>query len=230
MTVVPPLAVDIDGTLTRPDKTIDPRIFDPLRLWADKAPVVIATGKSFPFPVGLCEFIGIPRNVIAENGGVVYIESCDQLEYLGDSDRATSLLKALEENDYDLGWGSVDLVNRWRETEIAVARDRELDTLESIAKSVGMDVVDSGYAYHAKQQGITKATGLHRAASLLEQKPDDFVMIGDSENDIEVFKIVGTAIAVNNANQKTQATADHVTTATFADGFLEALEFLESIH
>lgn len=41
----PPLILDIDGTLTRPDGWgIDPRIFDPIREW--DAPVVIATGSS----------------------------------------------------------------------------------------------------------------------------------------------------------------------------------------
>ena len=67
--MVPPLAVDIDGTLTRPDTSIDPRVINPLRDWDD--PVVVATGKAFPYPVALCAFLGVPANVVAENGGVV---------------------------------------------------------------------------------------------------------------------------------------------------------------
>ncbi|MES3516703.1 MAG: HAD hydrolase family protein, partial [Natronomonas sp.] len=81
--MLPPLAADIDGTLTRGDGSIDPRTFDPLRAYAAEAPVVIATGKSFPFPVGLCEFVGIPIRVIAENGGVVYTEDADAVAYTG---------------------------------------------------------------------------------------------------------------------------------------------------
>jgi len=44
-----PIVLDIDGTLTRADGEpgIDPRVFEPLRTWPE--PVVVATGKAFPF-------------------------------------------------------------------------------------------------------------------------------------------------------------------------------------
>jgi len=56
--MVPPLALDIDGTLTTRSDQIDPRVFEVLPAW--EAPIVVATGKSFPYPVALCHFLGIP--------------------------------------------------------------------------------------------------------------------------------------------------------------------------
>ena len=67
-----PLAIDIDGTMTRPNGGVDPRLFDSLREWDDI--VLLATGKSFPYPVALAAFIGCKEIVIAENGGVVLVE------------------------------------------------------------------------------------------------------------------------------------------------------------
>jgi len=71
---LPPLAVDVDGTMTRGEGSglgLDPRAFDALRAWP--APVVVATGKSFPYPIALCDFVGIDHRVVAENGGVVCV-------------------------------------------------------------------------------------------------------------------------------------------------------------
>jgi phosphoglycolate phosphatase (TIGR01487 family) len=222
--MVPPLAVDIDGTLTRPDKSIDSRVFDPLRSWAERAPVVVATGKSFPYPVGLCEFLGIPRNVVAENGGVVYVEDAEEVVYDGDRRAAEAVAEAYCAEGYDLGWGAVDTVNRWRETELAVAREQPLAPLERIAAEHGLEVVDTGYAYHVNSPGKDKGEGLKTAARLLDRRPEEFVAVGDSENDAEVFGVVGRSYAVANADAAATAAADVRTDASFADGFLEALE------
>lgn len=232
-----PLAVDIDGTLTRPkpDGGLDPRVFDALRAYAGEAPVVVATGKAFPFPIGLCEFISVPRRVIAENGGVVFCETAagedandgdpsTAISYDGDPEAADAVAAAYRDAGYELGWGEPDLVNYWRETEVAVARDRPLAPLEEIAADHGLEVVDTGYAYHVKEPTVDKDTGLETAAATLGRTPAEFLAIGDSENDAELFNVAGEAWAVANADDAAIAAADHVTDAGFADGFLEVLE------
>jgi len=219
--MVPPLAVDIDGTLTRPDKSVDPRVFDPLREW--EAPVVIATGKSFPYPVGLCEFLGVPLNVIAENGGVVYVESADEVVYNGAPEAAAAVAEAYRAEGHGLGWNDADVVNRWRETELAVSREQPLAPLERIAAAHGLEVVDTGYAYHAKSPAVDKGEGLETAAGLLGLSAESFVAVGDSENDAAAFDLAGRSFAVANADDAALAAADEVTEAAFADGFLEAL-------
>lgn len=224
--MTPPLAVDIDGTLTRPDKSLDPRSLDPLREWAAEAPVVVATGKAFPYPVALCEFVGIPISVIAENGGIVCVEAADALVYEGNREGAQAVADAYVEAGYAIGWGAVDLVNRWRETEVAVSRDAPLAPLADLAAEHGLEVVDTGYAYHVKTPDMDKATGLETAADRLGYAPDEFVAIGDSENDAELFERVAQSFAVQNADEAAKATADAVTDASYADGFLEAIDRL----
>ncbi|PSP67073.1 phosphoglycolate phosphatase [Halobacteriales archaeon QS_1_69_70] len=224
--MVPPLAVDIDGTLTRPDTSIDPRVIDPLRDW--DAPVIVATGKAFPYPVALCAFLGIPSNVVAENGGVVYVDAADELVHDGDPEAARAVGEAYRESGQDLGWGAVDPVNRWRETELAVSREQPLELLERIAADHGMQVVDTGYAYHVTATDVDKASGLRSAAHLLDRSPGEFVAVGDSENDAALFEAVGRSYAVANADDAARAAADEVTDAPFADGFLEAVEHVRS--
>jgi len=220
-----PLAVDIDGTLTRTadDVGLDPRVFDALRAYSEHAPVVVATGKAFPFPVALCRYLNLPNRVIAENGGVTLCES-GGLTRDGDPEAATAVADAYRAAGHDLGWETPDLVNYWRETELAVARDQPLDPLVAIAADHGLDVVDTGYAYHVKAPDVDKGTGLETITGDLGYQPEEFLTIGDSENDTELFERAGESYAVANADETAKAAADTVTEASFADGFLEAIE------
>lgn len=222
--MVPPLAVDIDGTLTDGDGAVDPRIFAALQSWG--APVVVATGKAFPYPVALAHFLRIERTVIAENGGVSLVG--DDLVVHGDRAGAQAVADAYRSRGYDLGWGELDLTNRWRETEVAVSRDRPLEPLEALAAEQGLEVVDTGYAYHVKDPTISKGRALASVADRLGYDVTEFAAVGDSQNDAHMFETVGVAYAVANADEHASAAADYVTDAAYADGFLEAVAEIEA--
>jgi phosphoglycolate phosphatase (TIGR01487 family) len=217
-----PLALDIDGTLTTSADRIDPRVFHSLPDWP--APVVIATGKSFPYPVALCHFLGIPERVIAENGGVVCAD--DQLSFQGDRSTAEAAIDLFETRGGDLGWGAADTTNRWRETEIAASLDADEELLRSVADEFGLEVVDTGYAYHLKTPGVEKGDGLRAVAKQLDLDPSEFVAIGDSINDVSMFEESGESYAVANADDRALAAADTVTEASYFDGTLSVLESL----
>jgi hypothetical protein len=218
----PPLVLDIDGTLTDGDGAVDPRAFDVLPGW--DAPVVLATGKSFPYPVALLHFMGLPETVIAENGGVV----CDgeSVTFTGDRERAAAVAEEFVARGGDLGWSGADLVNRWRETEIAVHIDADEALLREVADEFDMEVYDTGYAYHVKTPGVEKGTGLEALADSVGVAPGDFVAVGDSVNDASTFAVAGRSFAVANADEAATAAADVVTGGTYMDGTLEALSSL----
>lgn len=220
----PPLAVDIDGTLTDEHRAVDPRVIPVLQTWP--ATVVVATGKAFPYPVGLCEFFGLEQTVIAENGGIVLAGREGPLHVEGDPEAAETVAAGLVERGHGLGWGAVDLVNRWRETEVAVRRTVPKAVVEELAAAAGLHVLDTGFAYHVTSRSVSKGRGLRRLAAALDRTPADFVAVGDSENDADLFDEVGRAVAVANADERARAAADHVTGASYADGFLEAVSWL----
>jgi len=221
--MVPPLVLDIDGTLTAPTGGIDPRVFEALPRW--DAPIVLATGKAFPYPVALCHFLQIPEQVIAEHGGVVY--TADEVRVTVDSDRPWAAAEAFVDRGGDFGWGAADTVNRWRETEVAISLDADEALLRAVAEEFGLDVVDTGYAYHLKTPGVEKGQGLRAVATALGLDPADFVAVGDSENDVSTFETVGESFAVANADDRARAAADHVTDGAHMDGTLEALASLQ---
>ncbi|WP_018259087.1 HAD-IIB family hydrolase [Halomicrobium katesii] len=222
MQETPPLVVDVDGTLTGPDQAVAPRAMTVLAEWP--APVVVATGKAFPFPVALCQFVGIEPCVIAENGGVVFVGESDELVFGGDPEAVDAFVAAYRERGHSLGWGSVDLANRWRETEIAVSLDQPREPLDELAQTHGLTVIDTGYAYHVKSPGVDKGTGLRAVAEELGHVPEDFLAVGDSINDVATFELAGESVAVANADEHAAAAADRRTDARYAAGFLEAVE------
>ncbi|WP_418279857.1 HAD-IIB family hydrolase [Halorubrum sp. DTA98] len=222
--MVPPLVLDIDGTLTTRDHRIDPRVFELLPAW--DAPVVFATGKAFPYPVALAHFLGRPQLVVAENGGVVY--DGQETTLAGDPDACRAVVETFRERGGDLGWGDGDTVNRWRETEIAVSIDADERLLREVVAASGADVevVDTGYAYHVKSSGVNKGKGLALLADSLGVTTDSFVAIGDSENDVSTFERAGESYAVANADPDAQAAADRVLAEGFMDGTASVLAAL----
>jgi phosphoglycolate phosphatase (TIGR01487 family) len=223
--MTPPLVVDIDGTMTRPhegprERAVDPRAMTALREWP--AAVVLATGKAFPFPIALCGFVGIDERVIAENGGIVYAD--DEVRTTGDPEAAWAVADAYRADGYDLGWGDEDTANRWRETEVVVNRDSPEEPLRRIAAEHGMEVVDTGYAYHVKSPGMNKGAGLREICAILDRDPSAFVAVGDSVNDATTFEAAGRSFAVANADETARAAADEVLSGEHTDGLLEALD------
>ncbi|RQG89209.1 HAD-IIB family hydrolase [Natrarchaeobius halalkaliphilus] len=217
----PPIVLDIDGTLTRPDRWgLDPRVLDPIREW--DSPVVIATGKAFPYPVALCHFTGIPELVVAENGGVVY--TGENVFVTADRDAARAVTDEYRAAGYSLGWPADDTVNRWRESEVAVNRDQPLEPLRAIAAEYGLEVVDTGYAYHVKEPEPNKGDGVSRLAAHVGFELGDAVAVGDSINDVSTFEVVGSSFAVSNADEDARAGADEVVEQSHADGTLAVLE------
>jgi sucrose-phosphate phosphatase subfamily len=217
--MTPPLAVDIDGTLTGEDRAVDHRVLPILEEW--DAPVVIATGKALPYPVALCEFAGIPKNVVAENGGVAFCD--DALNYLGDREAADAVVREFEERGGEVGFGGVDLANRWRETEVAVSLSADEDLLREVAAEYGLEVVDTGFAYHVKEPGMSKGAALSWVAERLGHDPSEFVAVGDSPNDVSMFAVAGRSFAVANAHASAREAADEVVDSSHADGFLAAV-------
>ncbi|PXF58922.1 MAG: phosphoglycolate phosphatase [Candidatus Methanogaster sp.] len=218
--IVKAIAIDIDGTLTHKNRSIDCRAVACLR--SLDIPIVLATGNVLCFARAAAKLIGTDGQIIAENGGVISLEYDGTEYYDGDIDACEHAFDALTEH---LGTHIQKLDSEYRKTEIALRRNFDaLDARQIVGEDI--DVVDSGYAIHLKSKDVDKGTGLFRIADLMGIDASDFAAIGDSANDLQLLAAAGFGVAVGNADPALKGAADLVTAAEYGAGVVEAIEYL----
>ncbi len=212
------LVVDIDGTLTDKKRAINCRAVEALRKL--KIPVVLATGNISCFARAVAKIIGVSDIVIAENGGVVRFSYDGEDIILGDKSKCLRALEILKKHF------KVELLdNEYRKAEVCLRRNFPIEEARKILPK-DVRIVDTGFAYHIIDANVSKGRALKFIADKLGLSVEDFVAIGDSENDVEMLEVVGFGIAVANAHEKLKEVADLVTSKPNGDGVVEALEFL----
>ncbi|GAA1923824.1 Cof-type HAD-IIB family hydrolase [Microbacterium aoyamense] len=70
--------------------------------------------------------------------------------------------------------------------------------------------------------GTNKGTAIELVLAHLGEDPQDVIGIGDSWNDVEMFEVCGTSVAMGNAEPELKALADFVTTSVADDGVWNA--------
>ena len=207
------IAVDVDGTITYSDRSIDCRAVAALR--SLHVPVVIATGNVLCVARAVAKLLGTGDNVIAENGGVV---ECGRVE--SDTSHMKECMDAFDVLKQHFSLERLDPETRI--TEIGLRRNFDV---EKARKFLGadVDIVDTGFAIHIKSKKINKGTGLARIARMMGLDARDFVAIGDSPNDIEMIEAAGLGVAVGNAHPELKKVAGMVTKGEHGAGVEEVL-------
>lgn len=75
-------------------------------------------------------------------------------------------------------------------------------------------------------KGFNKGRGIFKLCEIKEIDIADTIAIGDSINDLDMFEVAGTSVAMGNGSSKTKEAADFVTTSMDDDGIYNALSHL----
>ncbi|VVB90667.1 Phosphoglycolate phosphatase [uncultured archaeon] len=210
------VVVDVDGTITYKDRSLDCRAVEALR--SLEVPVVIATGNILCFARAASKLVGTGGIVIAENGGIVECGVVDyDMAHIKECEEAFEFLSrhfALERLDAE-----------YRKTEIGLRRNFDVEKARQMLMKEfpELDIVDTGFAVHIKSKKINKGIGLKRIAELMGLDAKDFVAIGDSPNDIEMLEASGFGVAVGNAHPELKKVAALVTVGEHGAGVAEAV-------
>ncbi|HOT94360.1 MAG TPA: phosphoglycolate phosphatase [Methanoregulaceae archaeon] len=218
------VVTDIDGTITDGARRISlSAIREIRRLVDDGIPVVLASGNTLCFMDSIAKMIGTSGAVIAENGGVWRREYPADPVVEGDRRVTLAAFEDLRRH-YAARGVALDLYSHsLRHADVAFARTVPVDEVRRLLASHPVRVLDTGFAIHLQQAGITKATALSALARAMGLEPSDFLAVGDSENDVEMIREAGAGAAVGNAVPGARAAADYVATAPYGDGFVEAV-------
>ncbi len=213
------IAVDIDGTITYKNRSLNCRAVEALR--KVKVPVILSTGNISCFARTAAKLIGVSDMVICENGGVVRFSYDGEDVVLGDKEKC---LKAAEKLSRYFKLEFLD--EEYRKSEVCVRRTFPAEKARKIIEGLGVKLLDSGYAYHIVDCKVSKGNALKYMAEKIGIDVKDFAAIGDSENDIEMLKIAGIGIAVANADLKLKKVADIVVPGEDGDGVVQSLKIL----
>lgn len=94
------------------------------------------------------------------------------------------------------------------------------DTFHVIPGSIPMPGGSNG---EIAMRGVNKGAAILEVLGILGRDAADAVGIGDSWNDVEMFEVVGTSVAMGGADPALQAQADLVTSGVLDDGVHNAL-------
>jgi phosphoglycolate phosphatase (TIGR01487 family) len=218
-------AVDVDGTITTEDGTVDLEAASVLRnLEKMGYRVVLVSGRSGWELYALSMYLGLCGVVVGENGGVTVFKSPLNIRLWSDN---TEPLLAYEHLTRQVsGLTLRDAFPRF--TEVVLERTVDVNLLRSKLREGGfrVKVLDSGYALHISSEGVDKGTGVLKALSMLSVQPSEAVAIGDSETDVPMFLACGFSIAVGNADVPARSAARHVTAAHMGAGVVEGVGYV----
>lgn len=224
MSSVKGLAIDIDGTLTYKDRSINCKAVESLR--KVNLPVVLATGNISCFARTTAKLIGVSDMAICENGGVVRFTYDGDDTVMGDKEKCYRAAQLLMD-DFKIEF----LDEEYRKSEVCMRRNFPVEDAVRIIEDRGMGndvkIVDSGFAYHIIDANVNKGRSLDYIAHNINLKAKDFVAIGDSGNDLDLLSAAGKGIAVANADEKLKQGADIVLNKENGEGVIEAFQLLK---
>ena len=207
---------DIDGTLTDEKRRINIDAIKALRE-AEEAgfKVSLCTGNILGFALGASKLIGTSGGVIAEDGGIVFYNS--KIEVFGSLEEPLRCYDFIKEK-------AVLLPTFLRRTGIVVYNISVNEILNIARKhELNIEISDSGFGIHIKNEGINKGTALKNLAELMKIDLKETVYIGDNYNDIPAFEVAGYRMAVKNAVKELKEKADYITKKSYGNGGAEAV-------
>jgi len=162
---------------------------------------------------------------VGENGGCITFGDKIQHKLLGNKGECIHALATIQ-TKLDVEIKEKPVFPRM--TEVVLERTFDIEKARKIINDENLNVVltDSGYAFHINSKGVDKGSGFLEALKILDADLNDAVVIGDSDTDIPLFKIVKNSIAVTNSTENLKKIAKIVTTKKSGEGVLEGLDMI----
>lgn len=207
-------AFDFDGTIAKNGRVPLPLQNQLERLYRAGFAMFLVTGRQYD-TVDLSQIPQVFSGIVWENGAVLQHITSDEL-YLPFGYVDARLIDRLEQANVPLEKGMA-IVSTWTAHEAAVWR--------ALSES-GSDaaIVHNKGALMVLPPGAAKGTGLRRLLELCGYSPRNLVSFGDGENDLSLFQISETAIAVADAVSALKTAADLVTVLPGVRGVQQTLE------
>ncbi len=242
---------DIDGTLLYGNKGIPSKEVEDLRLLKEKGiKIVVCTGRAINEvkPLGLDKYNF--DGYIALNGQTIFDGKYNLIsEHLFDEEDLNKLLKHFNNKEFVIGLSGEDglyvnyiddkvilenrilnislpRIDKYHNEKIysAIAYcDNEVKEMLRDELSSSTITYWNSYGIDIFKKGGGKAEGIKEYLSMNNIDIKDTMAFGDSENDIEMLKIVNIGVAMGNGIDELKTISDFVTLNLYDDGIDYAL-------
>ena len=209
------LALDYDGTFTRDDRPNASVLTAVANARRRKVTVILVTGRILDDLRRVAGDLHFVDGVVAENGAVMHFPGTGHTTILAPPVPQAFVSRLGEAGiPFRAGKCLVDADASSAHRILDVIRELELPIVLSFNRSRVM----------ALAQGVSKATGLGAALSVLRASPRNTVAIGDAENDHELLRFAEVGAAVEWGSPSLQAAADLVITGKDPAAVAEFIE------
>ncbi len=209
------IITDFDRTITDEPGVVDEAILKELE--SLNKPLILVTGRDAEYVKDIHKKYPIWDCIIGENGCYVYFPN-NELSWRFTSDRLETAKVILKKTNFpaNISYGIISVSK----------------LLESKLKSILINIKNLVFKTNADEvmvlpRGIDKGVSVKLALNYLGIDPRKTIVIGDGENDIDLFIMPGFKVAVANADDRLKLFADEVTKKPSTEGILEIIEKLK---
>lgn len=207
------LAFDYDGTIAECGRIPQSMLDTLLNLRRAKYSLFLVTGRNYR-SLPLNPLQEIFDGIVWENGAVLSRQGASDI-FLPFGQLDPNLISSLRKTGIPLEQGE-SIVSSWSFHEQII--------WQSLTEYGGEATVSHNKgAVMILPPGANKGSGLERMLRICGLSPRNLVCFGDGENDLSMFQLAETRVAVGDAVDELKAAADFVTTAPGPQGVLEAL-------
>ena len=214
------IITDLDRTLTdKPPKVeFDKEDYD-LKLFKElkniKTDWILATGRNYYYAKKLSNQFKIWRCIVAENGAVIYFPKTNKTISINTyyMKKAKKIIKSLDIFGKIIGKIIVSIPDKYEKT-VKERLGKLIDKVEFIRNVNEIMIVP---------KNVNKGSGVIMALQYLKIDSDKTVVIGDGENDIDMFLNPGYKIALANSKDKLKELANHITRFPSTNGIREII-------
>lgn len=209
------MVLDFDRTLTVKPGKLNKKAFKKLK--SLKKPLVLASGRNIEFMKEFSKKHSGFKAIVAENGAVIYFPKNKEIITM-DTEPMKRTREKIKREYPELSVGSVVV-------HAPVEMEKELK--KTLGKKSDVKFVKNVDRIMILPKTVDKGAGVLMALHKLGIDSEKTIVVGDGENDVDLFNVPGFRVAVANAVPRVKTLADQVMEKKSAKGVIEMVEKLE---
>ncbi len=204
------LITDYDRTITDKPGSLKKETVDELKKLDTVN--ILATGRPLKYVINLTRKFKLWDCIVCENGAVIYFPKSKKTIIIN-SEYMEKARKILEENNIIAKYGHVVIsINK--------------NTAKNVKPLLSKLAKNLNYVFNVDEMMIipkyvNKGNGVKIALDYLGIEPESTIVVGDAENDVDLFKVPGYKVAVQNAHPRLKLIADQITDNPGSKGIIE---------